>query len=177
MQARLRDPMHPTPTEDAGFAAVYRTRREFVLRVLARHGVPETSREDAAQEVFVVVHRRWSDWQRGSIESWLYGITRRVAATSRRSAHRREHYMRQVEPPTNENIDDQLERTRARRALALAVERLEGEARAVFELAAEHERSGPEIADELGLGLDVVYAKLRLARRRVIADARRLHAC
>ncbi|MFV8756809.1 RNA polymerase sigma factor [Nannocystaceae bacterium ST9] len=161
-------------SEAAGFEAVYRTRREFVLRVLARHGVPEASREDAAQDVFVVVHRRWSDWQRGSIESWLYGITRRIAATNHRSARRREHYLRQVAIPTAPGIDDQLELDRNRRALALAIERLEGDQRSVFELAAEQERSGPEIADELGIGLNTVYSRLRLARERVIRAAREL---
>lgn len=157
-----------------GIDTVYRTRREFVLRVLARHGVPEASREDACQEVFVIVHRRWSDWQRGSIESWLYGIARRVAATCHRSDRRREHYLRLLPAQTERAIDDELELAWKRRALTHAVDRLEGPARRIFELADELEHSGPEIADELGIGLNTVYSRLRLARERVIRDARHL---
>lgn len=156
------------------YGFIYRTRRDFVLRVLARHGVPEAVREDACQEVFVVVHRRWHDWHRGPIESWLYGIARRVAATHHRSARRRDHYLRLVPEPDATSIDDELELDRTRHALSRAIERLEGPSRHVFELAEGQEQSGPEIAEALGIGLNTVYSRLRLARERVLRDARSL---
>ncbi len=36
----------------------------FVWRTLRSFGVPESAVEDATHEVFVVVHRRWADWDR-----------------------------------------------------------------------------------------------------------------
>lgn len=166
--------IRPTASQPDHYRLIYRTRREFVLRVLARHGVPEAVREDACQEVFMVVHRRWHDWHRGPIESWLYGIARRVAATHHRSARRRDHYLRLVPEPDTTALDDELELDRTRRALARAIDRLEGPSRHVFELADGCERSGPEIAEALGIGLNTVYSRLRLARARVLEDARAL---
>jgi RNA polymerase sigma-70 factor (ECF subfamily) len=165
--------LRPTPASQPDpYVLIYRTRREFVLRVLARHGVPEAVLEDACQDVFVVVHRRWHDWHRGPIESWLYGIARRVAATHHRSARRRDHYLRLVPEPDASSIDDELELDRTRRALVRAIDRLEGPARHVFELAEGSERSGPEIAAALGIGINTVYSRLRLARERVLREAR-----
>lgn len=46
-------------------------------RVLRALGVPDAQLEDAVQDVFVVVHRRLSEWQgRAAITTWLFAIWR-----------------------------------------------------------------------------------------------------
>ena len=56
---------------EAHYAFVWRTMRHF--------GLDEASADDAAQDTFVVVHRRLADYDgRTHIRGWLYGIARRV---------------------------------------------------------------------------------------------------
>ena len=158
-------------------AALYREEWEFVVRTLARFGVDDAQREDAAQEVFVVVLRRWGDRSTplSSARNWLYGIARRVASTRRRS-HRR-HQQRLLRLPASEagpGPDEILERWRERRALTLAIDRLDGRKREVFELVMVEAQAGPEVADALGLPVSTVYSRLRLARAQLHAEAHRL---
>ena len=62
---------------------------------------------------------------------------------------------------------------RDHRAMVDAIESLEGDKRRVFELVSE-EHSGPEIAETLGVPLNTVYSRLRLARGQIVREARRL---
>jgi len=158
------------------FELLYRAYRRFVLHVLARHGVAEAQREDVAQEVFVVVHRRWQDRDPCPCRtrSWLYGIARRVAATHRRSLRRREHYQSRIPERTPPRDPEQIiDALRDHLAMRAAITGLEGDKRQVFELVA-NEHSGPEIAATLGVPLNTVYSRLRLARGQIVREARRL---
>ena len=70
---------------------LYDSHFPFVWRNLRRLGVPDVLLEDAAQDVFLVVHRRWSSFDAGwsSVQTWLFGILMRVARNHRRSLRRR----------------------------------------------------------------------------------------
>ena len=74
------------------FERIFAEHSAFVWRVLARHGVRERDLEDVCQEVFVVVFKNLAQFEgRSSMNTWIYGICRRVAANYRgRAAHRRE---------------------------------------------------------------------------------------
>src|SRR5512146_2914504 len=73
------------------FEEVYEEHFAFVWRNLRRLGVTEAGLRDAAQDVFVVVHRRMHEFAgRGSVQAWLYSILRRVAADHRRRARRKD---------------------------------------------------------------------------------------
>src|SRR5690606_22554008 len=64
----------PQPALGREFARLYREQFEFVWRMLLHFGVPPAGAEDAAQDVFMVVHRRWDDLDAHvSARSWLYG--------------------------------------------------------------------------------------------------------
>src|SRR5882724_509457 len=70
-----------------GFSAIYDAYFDFVWRSLRRLGVPEATLDDAAQDVFVVVHRRLPEFEaRSTVKTWLFGIVLRVVATHRRTA-------------------------------------------------------------------------------------------
>src|SRR5664280_2412756 len=59
------------------FAALYKNHFAFVWRNLRRLGVPESVLRDAAQDVFMVVHRRSGEFEgRGTEQAWLYSILR-----------------------------------------------------------------------------------------------------
>ena len=67
------------------FDEVYAQQVAFVWRVLRSLGVPPVQLEDAAQDVFVVVHRRLPAFEgRSAVTTWLFGIIRKVAAKHRK---------------------------------------------------------------------------------------------
>jgi RNA polymerase sigma-70 factor (ECF subfamily) len=162
------------------FSEVYRAHFSFVWRTLARMGVREAELEDAAQEVFVVVHRRMADTYDPArpIRPWLGGIAVRVAAAERRRArHRREQLTDRPQlgqacsGPTPEGVALQRQRAgRVREALAY----LDHDRRAVFVMYEMEGLQCTEIADALEVPVNTVYSRLRIARQRFAATVRRL---
>ncbi len=74
------------PEKPIDFAQVFDAHASFVWRVLRRLGVPDADADDAAQEVFLVVHHKLAAYEeRGSIRAWLFTISRQVASHRRRS--------------------------------------------------------------------------------------------
>ena len=68
------------------FEQVYKEHFAFVWRSLRRLGVREEDANDAAQEVFIVVHRKLGEFSgRSKLTTWLYGICFRVASERRRA--------------------------------------------------------------------------------------------
>jgi RNA polymerase sigma-70 factor (ECF subfamily) len=164
----------PPPLEarsrDATFREMYEAQVDFVWRNLRRLGVTEAEADDKAQEVFVIAHRRFGEFEdRGhGPRAWLFQIVLRVASDARR--HRRRHpedpdggqsLMREaVEPPQAEA----LARREALVRLDRALEQIEVGRRAVLVLHEIEEMTAPEIAAILGIPLNTVYSRLRVAR-------------
>src|SRR6185369_14121679 len=86
---------------------IYREHFDFVWRSLRRMGVPPTSMDDAAQDVFLVVHRKLAGFQgRSSVKTWLFGIVARVAHDHRRSEKRKGDPVRYEEPGALDSLPD-----------------------------------------------------------------------
>lgn len=162
----------PTPVVDAPprptFEAVYREHVGFVWRSLRRFGVLEAEIEDAAHEVFMVVHRRLAEFDgEAAISTWLFAIARGVASNRRRSAHRRERrHELAPEPAAVVDPAQQLERARAVAAVERFLAGLPTEQRVVFELFEIEGLRGAEISAAIGLNINTVYTRLRAARQR-----------
>src|SRR5262245_7453019 len=78
------------PRERRDFDAIYQTHYDFVWRSLQTLGVHPAAAEDAAQDTFVVVHRRMADLHPdASVKAWLFAIAVRVAQDYRRTVRRR----------------------------------------------------------------------------------------
>ena len=90
LESSLPRDSRPVPIVAAGaglgaFEDVYEEHFEFVWRSVRRLGVPEAALDDAVQDVFVVVHRRGSEFEgRSSVRTWLFGIVVHVARAYRR---------------------------------------------------------------------------------------------
>lgn len=152
---------------------------DFVWRNLRRLGVLEANLADAAQEVFIVVHRRLPDFEaRAAVRSWVYSIVVRVARQHRRSARRK--------PTSPLDAREELADARApgperdaeqNQELRLLVSLLGGLAepkREAFVLSELEGLTAPEIARILNVNLNTVYARIRAARRELeLAIARR----
>lgn len=157
------------PSIEPEFAALYREQFGFVWRMLVHFGIPEPAIEDAAQDVFVVVHRRWADWQTEvSPRSWLYGIVRRVAADHRRSQTRHERKLDALpEPPRPRDVEAEVAERELIAALERALAELEPGPRDAFVLSELEGMTAKEIGDAMGANPNTVASRLRAARAHV----------
>src|SRR4051812_45143312 len=84
------DPTGPQARPPPSFDAIYEEHFDFVWRSVGRLGVDAAAVEDAAQDVFVIAHRRLAGFEgRSSVKTWLFGIALRVSRDHRRSARRK----------------------------------------------------------------------------------------
>jgi RNA polymerase sigma-70 factor, ECF subfamily len=165
---------------DRAFRAVYDEHAAFVWRNLRRLGVADADVEDKVQEVFVVAHRRWSDFaDRGhGPRAWLFQIALRVASDARR--HRRRHPVdpdggiaqdrASIEPPQAKEVA----RKQAIDLLDRALASIDLGRRAVLVLHEIEQMTAPEIAKTLDLPLNTVYSRLRVARTELEQEIKRL---
>jgi RNA polymerase sigma-70 factor (ECF subfamily) len=161
----------PQPALGREFAQLYREQFEFVWRMLLHFGVPAAGVEDAAQDVFVVVHRRWDDLEAHvSARSWLYGIARRIAADHRRKRSRHERKLEAL-PRVGPSRDLEVEVADREliEALEAALAELDPARREVFVLAEIEGLTAREIAEALGTNPNTVSSRLRAARMHVSA--------
>jgi RNA polymerase sigma-70 factor (ECF subfamily) len=142
----------------------------MVWRSLRRLGVPESSLDDASQDVFLVLHRRWADFQhQSSLRTWIYGILLRVASDHTRRARRERARWSAEEAPELESPADAPDQLYQQREAALllrfALAQLEDKERQILVLIDLEERSVVEAADALGINLNTAYSRLRRARQ------------
>jgi RNA polymerase sigma-70 factor, ECF subfamily len=163
----LPDRADAAPELDVG--AIYDDHFDFVWCALRRLGVRDYQLEDAVQDVFVVVQRRLADFeQRSTLATWLYGIALRIAKD-----HRRRQVKRGIEVPSHDDAlvgtapDPRQAALQAEAAQLVQdlLDTLDEDRRVVFILAELEEFTALEIAETLGLGVNSVYSRLRLARR------------
>ncbi|HET7538370.1 MAG TPA: sigma-70 family RNA polymerase sigma factor [Polyangiaceae bacterium] len=152
---------------------------DFVWRLLRRLGVPESDADDAAQQVFIVGTRRLADIPLGNERTFLYGSALRVAATFRRSAARRERFIRGVpaEPATQvPTPHDEIERRQALAVLDRLLSTLADDLREVFVLCEIEELTAPAVAAIIGVPVGTVSSRLRRARHSFTDALERLKA-
>jgi RNA polymerase sigma-70 factor (ECF subfamily) len=149
------------PTFESLYAEYFRS----VWRTLRRLGVANAQLDDAAQDVFIVVHRRLPEFDGRSVRGWLFAITLRVASDHRRVAAHRQTM------PLDDRVVDPSPDPAARRELEESVQllhtllaELDEKKREVFVLGELEQLSAPEIAEALSLNLNTVYSRLRAAR-------------
>lgn len=170
----------PVPIMAAGaalgaFEDVYEEHFEFVWRSVRRLGVPEAALDDAVQDVFVVVHRRGSEFEgRSSVRTWLFGIVVHVA----RAYRRRRAIENAADPdtladPGPRGQEAALEAAEAMRLLHEVLDTLDDDKREVLVLIELEEMTAPEAAEVLSLKLNTVYTRLRAARRDFDAEVAR----
>jgi RNA polymerase sigma-70 factor (ECF subfamily) len=166
------DAEHAGPSLGDRLDAVYREHFSTVWRGLRRLGVPERSLEDAAQDVFLIVHRRANDFEgRSSVRTWIYGIAVRVAKDYRRAearhSQRIQHLTAQLvaEPANNDSPADQAERREASRLLHAALGAMAEELRDVLVLVELEQLPVREAAIALGLRVRTCQRRLRAAHQ------------
>jgi RNA polymerase sigma-70 factor (ECF subfamily) len=156
--------------EDAGphpaFDAVYSEYFPFVWRCLRGLGIAPHALDDAAQDVFVVVHRRLTTFEgQSTIRTWLFGIVRNVASNHRRSKARKgEEPIRSDPTATAEDPHASVQEREAAAFVRQFLETLDDKKRDVFVLCVLEELSVPEAAEALSIPLNTAYTRLRRVR-------------
>jgi RNA polymerase sigma-70 factor (ECF subfamily) len=141
----------------------------MVWRSLRRLGVANHALDDAAQDVFLVLHRRWLDFQhQSSLKTWIYGILLRVASDHKRRARRERARwspeQSELESPI-ETPDRILQQREASRLLHVALSQLDDKERQMLVLVDLEEGSVVEAAEALGINLNTAYSRLRRGRQ------------
>jgi RNA polymerase sigma-70 factor (ECF subfamily) len=140
----------------------------FVWRCLRALGVPAAGLDDAAQDVFLVVHRQLARFRGESTpQTWLYGIARRVASNHQRRSRRKQAPLEPLVAEPAHPGPDPLERAADAEAASFVASFLVGlgdKKRDLFILAVLEEMTIPEVATALGIPLNTAYTRLRSVR-------------
>lgn len=165
MTARLALPTEDPKTLE--LRRLYRLHRDFVWRTLLALGVAEFGVEEALQDVFLTLHRRWEDYDPNrEVRAWLYGIARRVAANHRRQ-HARNRCAPLIEPiAQGADLDEELARQEAALLVERFLETLDEDQRDAFVAIDIEGLTAPQVAEALEVSTNTIYSRLRLARRR-----------
>ncbi|HEY0714812.1 MAG TPA: sigma-70 family RNA polymerase sigma factor [Polyangia bacterium] len=147
---------------------VFAQHANFVWRSLRRLGVALSDVDDALQEVFLVVFRRITEYEdRGLMRPWLFTISRQVASHYHRGNKRAEiRHQGLIWHTSGSDIEESLARREAEEVVRSFLAELDEPQRIVFALSDIEGMTAPEIAEALGINLNTVYARIRLARKR-----------
>ena len=183
---KLAPPSEPDGVPGTTPAALYETHLKLVWRNLRRFGVADELLEDATQDVFVTVHRRWEsfDPRSSSVETWLFGIMIRVAHYHRRTLRRR---LARLVPwfrgdalhEISSGLDGPAEivaKRQAARLLDRILDELSDPQREILVLVDVEQITVPEASAILGINLNTAYTRLRAARLGFQKAVNRLHA-
>lgn len=172
------DPEVPIPQAVPDFDALYMQYAPFVWRALRSMGVHDSVVPDAAQEVFIVVHRRYPEFDhRYKVRTWIYAIAARVAREHRRKYARRATLFTQEMELAQEagpSPASKVEQDETAQLLARLLDKLDDEKRKVLVLAEIEGLTAPEIAQVISAPLNTVYSRLRRAREE-FSDLVALH--
>jgi RNA polymerase sigma-70 factor (ECF subfamily) len=160
--------LSPEVAVQAEFEALYRRYFGFAWASLRRLGVPNAAIDDAAQDLWVTVHRRLDSYDPdASMKAWIFGIARRVASHYRRSAQRNARKIAALSIGDQRRSDQPI----GRRDIALTMEtflgRLDETKRIAFVLSELEGWSAPEIARVVGTNANTIYSRIRLAKQQL----------
>jgi RNA polymerase sigma-70 factor, ECF subfamily len=153
------------------FDELYGQYFDFVWRIVRRFGVHPSLVEDAAQDTFIVVHRRLDSLRAdASAKAFVFGIAVRVAHDYRRTARRKGASSLDESdlPASDASPYEQAERAHAGRLVHRFLASLSEDQRTVFVLADLEGMTAPEISELTTVNLSTVYTRLRAVRARFV---------
>lgn len=152
------------------FDALYEAHFGFVWRTLRRFGVPASIAEDAAQDAFVVLHRKLPELRAdASAKGFLFSIARRVASDYRRAGRKAEQ---PLDDERTESSDrgpfDRTADREAGAALERFLESLDEDKRTAFMLVELEGLTMPEVSQLLDTNINTLYSRVRAARQQLM---------
>lgn len=149
----------------------------WLHRQLLRLGVRTADVDDVTQELLITLYRRRDEYDPARpLRAYLFGYLFRMASDYRRKSHRRHERVGAWAPESVSSTTPE-DHASARAELDLvqrALEQLPEERRDVFVMAVIEQYSAPEVAEALGVPLNTVYSRLRVARVEFVDAVRTL---
>lgn len=150
------------------FSSLYREYFGFAWASLRRLGVSTATIDDAAQDLWVTVHRRLESLDpAASVKAWLFGIARRVASQYRRTELRHQRKLAAYSVSDVRRSAEPMKRGEAVLTMERFLETLEEPKRVAFVLSEVEGWSAPEIARVVGTSPNTIYSRVRLARQQL----------
>lgn len=156
-----------TESRPVRFDDICRHNLGFVRNIVRRHGIPEHSVEDLAQDVLVTAwlirHRLHTP---GGARAWLRRIALYCTSNWKRSRSRSiaKHQAYAMLPQCSRAVQDS-DRLTTRRELEFFLSLLDEPKRQAFVLTEAYGMTATEIADELGLNDNTIRSRLHKARQ------------
>src|SRR5688500_6894749 len=144
----------------------FQTEFDYLCRTLRRLAVPADDIEDEVHEVFLVLNRKWGEYDSSRpLRPYLFGIAFRLVAGRKRRARR--DVWRNPEDVGDDapQPDEALEAAYARELVLRALDRVPLPRRAVLVMHDIDEMPMRSIAEALSLPLFTGYSRLRKARK------------
>jgi RNA polymerase sigma-70 factor, ECF subfamily len=148
---------------------------DYLCRTLRRLGVRPEDLEDDAHEVFLVLDRKWREYDPSRpLRPYLFGIAFRVVAARRRRDQREVPGMLDAVQGSELRPDEALEAADTRALVLNALDRVPLPRRAVLVMHDIDEIPMRDVAHAFSLPLFTGYSRLRKARREFEAAVRAL---
>ena len=155
------------PSSPVDFDSLFEAELDYVWNALRRLGVREADLDDQVNEVFLRVHRQLAQYDASRpLRPWLFAFAARVAAEYRRLSRNRF----EIPGLPSDVLDpapsahEHLEQSEVRATVLAALDTLDQAKREVFVAIEIEGHSGPDVAEALGVSVNTVYSRLRLAR-------------
>jgi RNA polymerase sigma-70 factor (ECF subfamily) len=169
-------PEPKVPAERQPFRQIFDQHAVTVGRTLRYLGVAEADLMDAAQEVFLVVDRRYAEFEgRASVSTWIHEICVRVAMSSRRRQRRRREEV-VADTPDVEVAAEQDARIAASQDRDLLRDLLASLDETARQIVVLHEIEGlpmREVAEIVGCPLQTAYSRCKSALEKMRAELAR----
>lgn len=153
----------------------FRVEFEYVQRTLRRLGTDQSEVDDLAQEVFLVLHRRWSEFdQSRPLRPYLFGVAVRIALANQRK-RAREVAIGNIElGDDGPGPEEVLSNKQTRALVQAALKRIPLPRRTVLVMHELDRVPVTEVAATLSIPLFTVYSRLRKAREELKLETQRI---
>ena len=168
----------PPPVPMPDFERMYAEQFDYVARSLRRLGAQPRDLKDLCQEVFLAAYRKRDAFDpTRPLRPWLFGIAFRAVSELRNRAwvQREVGEENAAELSVEPRLDEVVSEGEARQLVLAALQKLPAERRAVFIMHDLDGCSAPEISEVVGVPLNTVYSRLRVARDEFATAVKRLN--
>jgi len=162
-------------TPDEACLEAFQRELDYIHRTLRRLGTSRSETEDLAQEVFLALHKCWTEYDAGRpLRPYLFGIAFRIAAAHHRKRNREVPFEIVEVSDTGPGPDDTFQTKQARALVLAALEHIPLPRRAVLVMHDLDDVPVENVASVLRIPRFTVYSRLRKARRELETALRRL---
>lgn len=173
MNAMLSEPTILSSVVGSGRG--FRVEFEYVQRTLRRLGTDQSEVDDLAQEVFLVMHRRWSEFdQSRPLRPYLFGVAVRIALANQRKRAREVAFGNIELGDDGPGPEEVLSNKQTRALVQAALKRIPLPRRTVLVMHELDRVPVTEVAATLSIPLFTVYSRLRKAREELRAETQRI---